>query len=390
MNFQLRVLKGQSEPETLQLEALSENDAKQQAEQKGFTVLNVRQTGLKKSRKFPLILFCQELNELLSSGLTLYEAIETLQRKEVNSQNNIVLASLRNDLSNGLTFSQALANKPEQFPGLFVASIKACETTSNIAEGLARFSDYLHHIDRLKKRITSALIYPSIVIGFGLLVILFLLVYVIPTFSQIYESRHTDLSVAAEMLLVIGQTVENHGLLLFILAFAIVISCIFAVKQPSIRNMFINFMMTFPQIGSRVKVYHLSRFYRTFAMLIRSGIPVVNALDRVTELLGASLQSQLIIARNKISNGEPFTQAMTNAGLTTPVAEQLMRVGEKSASLDNMLERAASFHEQEMIRWIDAFSKIFEPVLMAVIGIIIGGIVLLMYLPIFELASGIQ
>jgi general secretion pathway protein F len=107
-------------------------------------------------------------------------------------------------------------------------------------------------------------------------------------------------------------------------------------------------------------------------------------------LLGASLQSQLIIARNKISNGEPFTQAMTNAGLTTPVAEQLMRVGEKSASLDNMLERAASFHEQEMIRWIDAFSKIFEPVLMAVIGIIIGGIVLLMYLPIFELASGIQ
>jgi general secretion pathway protein F len=125
-------------------------------------------------------------------------------------------------------------------------------------------------------------------------------------------------------------------------------------------------------------------------MLLRSGIPVVAALDRVTELLGSHLKEQLNTAKNRISDGESFTQAMQVTSLTTPVAEQLFKVGEKSGRLENMLEKAANFHELEMIRWIDAFTKVFEPLLMALIGIIIGGIVLLMYLPIFELASGIQ
>ena len=148
--------------------------------------------------------------------------------------------------------------------------------------------------------------------------------------------------------------------------------------------------MQLPFIGERVRMYHLSRLYRTFAMLLRSGIPVVSALGMSNQLLGNTLQTNIDGARQMIIEGQSFSVAMQASGLTTVVAFQLFRVGEKSSRLEAMVERAASFHEEEMLRWIDAFTKVFEPLLMAVIGIFIGLIVLLMYLPIFELASGLH
>jgi general secretion pathway protein F len=125
-------------------------------------------------------------------------------------------------------------------------------------------------------------------------------------------------------------------------------------------------------------------------MLLRSGMPVMSALTLVNELLGHTLQSSVARARRLVSEGRLLSEAMEESGLTTPVALQLFRVGEKSGRLEVMMERAASFHEEEMLRWVDAFTKLFEPLLMAAIGIVIGFIVLMMYLPIFELASGLQ
>ena len=137
-------------------------------------------------------------------------------------------------------------------------------------------------------------------------------------------------------------------------------------------------------------IYHLTRFYRTFAMLLKSGIPVMNGLNMVDSLLGAGLQKNLQQAKKHIAEGQTFSSALMAANLTTPVALRLFNVGEKTGTLDTMMERAASFHEEQMLRWVDRFTKIFEPALMALIGILIGGIVLMMYMPIFELASGIQ
>ncbi len=390
MNYQLRVVTVQSAPELIFLEASSIDDARQQAEKKGYTVLKVSTKGFAKQLKFPVLLFCQELYELLSAGLSLTEAVETLEKKETNVENSQVYGRLLTDLQNGLSFSAALANQTAVFPSLLVANVKACETTGTLAEGLERFSHYLQQIDTLKKRVVSAFIYPSFVIGFALLVVLFLLGYVIPSFSQIYESRSTDLSGAAEVLLQVGQIVQAHGPLLLLTAALVLIALVISLKQPAVKAYLAGLIGRIPQIGTRVRIYHLSRLYRTFAMLLRSGIPVVTSLERVSELLGASLKDDLLMAKQRISEGESFTQALQAAKLTTPVAEQLFKVGEKAGRLDSMLERAAHFHEQDMLRWIDAFTKVFEPILMAIIGLVIGGIVLLMYLPIFELASGIQ
>jgi len=379
-----------SAPEQIFLEAASSEEARDLAEKKGYTVLAIHSKGLNRSIKFPLLFFCQELYELLQAGLSLTEAVETLQKKETDLKNKQVIGLLMRDLQNGLPFSSALDNQKEIFPTLLVANVKACETTGTLAEGLERFAGYLQQVDTLKKRITSAFIYPSFVIGFAALVVLFLIAYVIPRFSEIYESRATELSFAADVLLQVGQLVQQHGMMLLILAISFIFILVFLVSQPSVKKALGALVSSIPQIGERVRIYHLTRLYRTFAMLLRSGIPVVSSLDRVSELLGSSLQGNLLMAKQRISDGESFTKALQAAGLTTPVAEQLFKVGEKAGRLDTMLERAAHFHEQDMLRWIDAFTKVFEPILMAVIGLIIGGIVLLMYLPIFELASGIQ
>ncbi|NOT15749.1 MAG: type II secretion system F family protein [Methylotenera sp.] len=395
MQFQLRVLKLQaSAPISMQIEAGTLAHARQLAEQQGFTVLRVeplaRLSLQPRAAQFPLLLFCQELRILLQAGLPLPEVLATLAHKENKAETRDVLLRLGGLVNEGKMLSDALATMPAHFPHLFVASVKACETTGNLPEGLARYSLYLEQVDILRKRLISASIYPTLVLFFGALVLVFLLGYVVPRFSKIYESRTNNLSLASETLLKLGQLVEHHGALILGVLVVTVVGVIGLLAQPSVRAKIGAWVLHLPHLGNRLRVYHLSRLYRTFAMLLRSGIPLVSALSMVNDLLGQTLQHPIQMAQKRISEGVSFSEAMLQFGLTTPVALQLFRAGEKSGQLDAMMEHAASYHEEEMLRWVDAFTKLVEPVLMIGIGLVIGIIVLLMYLPIFELASGIQ
>ncbi len=394
MQFQLKVIRAGLAPASMRLEAASDVEARRIVEQQGYTVLRVRLRGMgalqNRTSKFPLLFFCQELRVLLEAGLTLPESIATLAQKENRPEARGTLDSLSLSLSEGRPLSDALAEMPQHFPGLFVASVRACETTGNLPEGLLRYSLYLEQVDVLRKRIISASIYPALVLTFGLLVLAFLLGFVVPRFSRIYEGRDMHLSTASELLLWSGQLVEQHGLLILLLGAAGIAAIIFALMRPSVRASIGMALIRLPQVGARFRMYHLSRLYRTLGMLLHSGMPVVSTLGMVNELLGHTLQSHVTLARRLVSEGRLFSEAMDESELATPVALQLFRVGEKSGRLEVMMERAASFHEEEMLRWVDAFTKLFEPLLMAAIGVVIGLIVLMMYLPIFELASGLQ
>lgn len=394
MQFQLKVIRAGLAPVSIRLEANTDAEARNLAEQQGYTVLRTRARGAvalrSRASKFPLLFFCQELRVLLEAGLTLPESIETLAKKEVQHEARATLDALFLSLREGLSLSDALAKMPQHFPSLFVASVRACETTGSLAEGLMRFSLYLEQVDVLRKRIVSASIYPALVLAFGLLVLAFLLGFVVPRFSRIYDGRNIELSASSEWLLWVGQLVEVHGLLLSLGVMGAMAAVIFALMQPTVRASVGRVLTRLPQIGARFRMYHLSRLYRTLGMLLRSGMPVMSALGMVNELLGHTLQSHVTLARRLIGEGRLFSEAMDESSLATPVALQLFRVGEKSGRLEAMMERAASFHEEEMLRWVDAFTKLFEPLLMAAIGIVIGLIVLMMYLPIFELASGLR
>jgi general secretion pathway protein F len=162
------------------------------------------------------------------------------------------------------------------------------------------------------------------------------------------------------------------------------------VTRPGFRQSVMRALWRIPAIGERIRVYQLARFYRTLGMLLRGGIPIVTALEMVSGLLDNALRVQLAKASDCIREGQPISFAMETYGLTTPVALRLLRVGEHTGGMGEMTERIANFYDEEMARWVDWFTRLFEPLLMAFIGLVIGGIVILMYFPIFELAGSIQ
>lgn len=397
MQYQLRVLRQGQAPYQFELEAISIEDARNKAEQQGLIVLQVKSTTssllqklTKQSTQFPLILFSQEFRVLFEAGLSVMDVLQTLIEKESNPSTKLTLQQLLIAVQEGKTLSQAMSLNVAAFPTLFIATISAAETTGDLAEALLRYSQYLENVDLLKKRIVSASVYPAIVTSFGLLVLAFLVVFVIPKFSRIYATQVANISTSTQFLLQIGEFSQQYGAIILVLVVSLITTLVILISRQEIRAKFYDALWKIPFLGNKVRVYHLSRFYRTFSMLLKSGIPVMNSLAMVESLLGAGLKLNLHQAKKQIAEGKQFSQALFDSELTTPVAMRLFNVGEKTGTLDKMMERAASFHEEEMIRWVDRFTKIFEPTLMAVIGILIGGIVLMMYLPIFELASGIE
>jgi general secretion pathway protein F len=380
--------------EAIDFQAPDEATARQQVEGRGYTVLSVRaKRSLAASwgggaERFPVALFSQELRVLVNAGLPLVEAIETLAQKERKEEWRGVMERLAGALREGRSFSAALEQFPQVFSPLFIATVRASERTSDLAPSLARYVAYAQQLEAIRKRVVNASIYPALLITVGGLVSLFLLLYVVPRFAHIYEERAASLPFVSKVLLAWGQAVHANAAVMIGLLAALVFLMVYAFK--TYRTQIGNALWRVPAIGERLKVYQLARFYRTIGMLLRGGMPLVSALEMGAELLHPVLRTRLAQARRAISEGRNVSQSLEAAGLTTPVALHMLAVGERGGNMGEMLEQIAAFHDEELARWVDWFTRLFEPILMALIGLVIGAIVVLMYMPIFELAGGIQ
>ncbi len=380
----------------LQLDARDERDANDQAQAQGYMVLGVRRARalpLPQSfgpARFPVVLFTQELLALLRSGISLLEAIETLSEKESRGATAAVLTGLVQRLKQGQSFSSSQQAFPQTFPDLYVATVRASERSGSLPEALGRYVTYQTQLDGVKKHLVSASIYPAILIVVGGLVCLFLLGYVVPRFSHIYEDIGGDLPWLTRLLMAWGGFVEKRGGLLLGLLSAGIVALVVWLRQPSAKQWISRQLARIPAVGERARVYQLTRFYRTVGMLLAGGTPVTQALSMVSGLLDQELQQRLEEANRSIREGRPISMSLDAQALTTPVALRMLRVGERTGQMGEMMERIAAFHEEELARWVERFTRIFEPLLMALIGVVIGGIVVLMYFPIFELAGSMH
>jgi general secretion pathway protein F len=392
MRFQLKAISPDGRVESLALQAADAAGARRQAESRGYTVLRVRGWQgftLRRREQFPVTLFSQELISLLEAGLPLLEAIETLGERERAPAAKSALGSMATTLREGRPFSSALEKLGDIFPPLYIATVRAAERTSDLQPALTRYVAYQAQVDALKRRVVHASIYPALLIGVGALVSFFLLLYVVPRFSLIYEDRAVDLPLLSRLLLSWGQLVERHGMLIVIALFGLLILSVYVLRLPSSQAAIQNALWRLPGAGERMKLYQLARFYRTIGMLLRGGMPVVASLQLGAELLHPALRSRLHSATRAIREGRPVSECMEANGLTTPVALRLLAVGEHGGDMGMMMERIAAFHDDEMARWVDWLTRLVEPLLMAVIGLVIGAIVILMYMPIFELAGAV-
>jgi general secretion pathway protein F len=377
----------------LELDADSEEDARLQVKARGGMVLNIRRrfTGWmpKPRRRFPLAHFSQELLSLLAAGLSLVESIETLADKEQDAGVRKAIDGLLARLYEGVTFSRALELYPQAFPPLYVASARASERTGDLPEALTRFITYQTQMDLVRKKLIGASIYPVLLLILGLLVAAFLLVFVVPKFSAIYEDVGADLPWLSQLLIQWGHFVHERGWQLGGMVAAMLGLVLYSITRPLFRVWTAQQLWRIPAIGERMRVYQLARFYRTLGMLLRGGVPIVKALEMVSGLLQPHFRPRVQAAAARIREGRTISSAMETEGLTTAVGSRMLRVGERTGLMGDMMERIGNFHDEEIARWVEWMTKLIEPLLMAVIGGVIGGIIILMYMPIFQLAGSV-
>ncbi|NIM40990.1 MAG: type II secretion system F family protein [Hydrogenophaga sp.] len=394
MRFRIKSFQPDLRLVTQTVDALDEAEARRLMVERGHEVVSVRSDGgalggARRSAAFPLVLFSQELLALLRSGVGIVEAVQTLVEKESKAATREVLERIRAALRQGLTFSAALQAQPHAFTPLYVATVRASERTSSLAEALERYVDYARRVDEIKGKLINAAIYPVMLVLVSLLVIGFLMVYVVPRFANVYQDMGDKLPWASRWMLHWGQAVEQNGMALVVALGGVVLLA----ASPMGRGawaLLLQKLWTLPAIGDRLRVFQLARLYRTVGMLLRGGIAVVPALEMVQGLLSSGLRENLAAAGAQVREGLPLSGALAAHGLTTPVSLRMLSVGERTGNMGEMMERAAAFHDEELARSAEWATRVVGPALMLVMGVLIGAIVVLMYLPIFQLAESIQ
>lgn len=399
MQFDVRALSTDHLVTPLVIDASDEEDARRQVEAQGLFIASIAParhsllaSGQPKNKagRLSLVLFSQELLALLNAGLSIVECLEALLEKEANAATSTVLNRLLTGLREGKRFSGVLAEQPALFPPLYIGVVRAAEGTSDLPRALTRYIDYQQRIDSVRSKIISAAIYPIILMLVGGGVSFFLIGYVVPRFAQVYEGAGRDLPWLSQLLLKWGQFAASNTSTLVWAVFAVILVAGFGVRFFLAKGGFSKLITKLPGVGARAHVYELSRLYLTLGMLLEGGIPIVAALEAVSGIVSKNLKEKLKTAKETIEAGTSLSVAFEANGLTTPISLRMLRVGERSGELGQMLTQSAAFYDGEINRWIDRFTRTFEPLLMAAIGIVVGAIVVLLYMPIFDLAGSLS
>ena len=396
MQFQVKAVNPGNEVLALHLDAANPAIARDLAERQGLAVLSVAAEGLSAGslftwrNRFSATLFSIELLALLEAGLNLVEALQALAEKAGNDESRHVLGRLLVALNEGESFSRALERRSDEFTPLYVATVRAGERTGDLKDSLTRYIAYQEEFERIRRKLISASLYPAILMVVGSAVLLFLMLYVVPRFAKVYEDIHTNLPFFSKLLLALGSVVEAHGVTVVSVLVVLAAALGYGVFQERFRVWLNDRLWSVPSLGERMKLYQLARLYRTLGMLLRAGIPILRAIDMVRGLLAAHLRNELFRARGLLEEGRSISAAFAACGLTTAVAARMLNVGERGGHMGETMERIARFYDDETSRSIDTFTRTFEPILMAVLGLAVGGVVVLMYMPIFELAGSIR
>lgn len=378
------------------IEAEDPNHARLLLVEQGLEPISMREEGslqrlsgrlLMRNARFSVLMFSQELLALLQAGLSIVESVEALAEKESEARRRAVFNRLLQNLMAGKRFSAALAEQSMVFPPLYVGVVRAAEGTSDLPLALQRYIGYQKRIDAVRGKVVSASIYPAILISVGSLVSLFLIVYVVPRFAEVYQGAGRELPWLSSLLLSWGQFAAEHTSLLLLGLAAVIGLVMLGWRRLQARGGVAVLLASLPVIGDRMRLYELSRLYLTLGMLLEGGIALVRAISIVCHVVPVATAKQLQLAGRRIEAGESLSASFKDQGLTTPISLRLLMVGERTGDLGAMLSKSAHFYDEEITLWIDRFMKSFEPLLMAAIGLVVGVIVVLLYMPIFDLAG---
>ena len=283
-----------------------------------------------------------------------------------------------------------MQTQPAVFPVLYVGLIQAAENTSNLPATLERYIQYQQRADQVRNKIVSASLYPIILLGVGGAVAAFLIGYVVPRFAVVYQGSGRSLPLLSQYLLNWGQFVGQHGKLLLLLLAVCLVGGFFLLRYLLASGLLLKWVQRVPGVGARYQLYLLARLYMTLGMLLEGGMSILPALQGVQTVVPLDWKVRVRLASQQVEAGQPLSRAFNAQRLTTPITQRMLRVGEQTGQLGNMLYQAAEFYEGDISRFTERFMKTFEPLLMAAIGVVVGLIVVLLYMPIFDLVGSLQ
>lgn len=336
--------------------------------------------------------FAHDVSLMLRSGLGVMDALQTF-REQAGGAAAHALDVLMARLQQGESLSSALEHGG-QFGTALLACVKASELTGDLGESLQRFAANAARLREMRSKLVSALVYPMMLIGVAALVVIFLLVYVVPRFSMVLESTHQEMPVLSQALVSLGHLLNGVQTQVWLVLGAVLALLGWRLWQLSRSGRMMAFAVSLgtrlPWLSEVVRSFGHGQLTRSCAMLVRSGVPALRALQMCRELLAPVDRPGLDRALAQASAGAPLAAAMYQENLLDNLGLRVLRVAEQTGALDVALDRLADIHDNRLARQLERVGRLIEPIVMLGIGLVVGGIVVLMYLPIFQLASSLQ
>lgn len=381
-----------------EFEAASADLLKQSLIAQGFFVFNVKKKPFqfvwnkgisrKKIDTKGLITFNQELLVLIKSGLPIIQSLDTILERVDNLRLAEVLEVIRDDIKGGSSLSEAFERHPSTFSHLYIASIRAGERTGDLPQTIKRYITFLKKTEGFRKKVIAAMFYPGILMGVAFTAVTVLLVYVVPTFSQVYADAGSQLPAPTQVLIAFTSVLKRYFLLLVA---SIFMAGYFFKKwsaKPAGRYSVDAFKLKIPVLGDIFAKYSIVSFTRTLATIIESGIPIVESLKMsVATLNNMVLEAKMLAAIKKVEEGVSLSVAIDGARLMPSLALRMLSVGESTGALEEMLEGISDYFEEDLDQRLHLLSTAIEPAIMILMGLVIGAIIVTMYLPVFKIAG---
>ncbi len=336
-----------------------------------------------------IALFSRQLATMMAAGIPLVQSFEIVGNGHDKPSVQKLILDIKADVEGGSALHEALAKHPLYFDDLYVNLVEAGEQAGALESLLDKIATYKEKTEALKKKVKKALFYPSAVMAVAIIVTVILLIFVIPQFEALFKGFGADLPAFTQFVINMSRWLQNNGIL-FAAAIAGVIYAFLYFKKRSkkMRETLDRMVLKAPIIGPILEKAAIARFARTLATMFAAGVPLVEALESVAGATGNIVfENAVMKMRDEVATGQRLQQAMANTGLFPNMVIQMVAVGEESGALDEMSSKVATFYEADVDNAVDSMSSLLEPLIMAILGVLVGGLVIAMYLPIFKLGS---
>ena len=350
-----------------------------------FAVLKVGQPRIKSEQ---LVIFSRQLATMVDSGIPIAPALDVLADQMEDRTFREVLKKVRGDIEAGSSLSEAIGRHPRAFSDFFVNMVRAGESSGRLDEILDRVAAYTEKVSVLQRKVSASLFYPAFVTVLAIGITTFLLVVIVPKFKEIFVALGGELPAPTQLLLGLSEFIGTYLVYEVVACVALVVGVRLAIRTPAGRLWCDRIALRAPLVGKLLQKVFIARFSRTLATLVKSGVPILTALEIVAKTAGNKVvEGAVMAARSSIKEGENIADPLALSHVFPTMVTRMIAVGEKTGELEKMLTKIADFYENEVDAAVTAMTSLIEPLVIAVLGLVIGGIVVALFLPIFKIST---